>query len=98
MRLSTARDKFLEFRKTFKGGTSEATIEAYKSDLNAFIRHVLYRKGREEVRLFTEDQIAAFMAHQAKRGLKAETRARQLSTLRTFAAWGVSRRYWSHDP
>ncbi|OGP90981.1 MAG: site-specific tyrosine recombinase XerD [Deltaproteobacteria bacterium RBG_16_48_10] len=75
-------DQFVHYLIVEKG-LSANTIAAYSHGLNRFLEH-LGRKGIEEIKDISKNDIRAFLLTLKKRGLSSKTIVRNLVSIRTF--------------
>jgi integrase/recombinase XerD len=75
-------DQFIHYLIVEKG-LSANTISAYSHGLNRFLEH-LRRKGIEEIKDISKNDIRAFLVILKKRGLSSKTIVRNLVSIRTF--------------
>ena len=75
-------DQFIHYLIVEKG-LSTNTIVAYSHGLNRFLEH-LGRKGIEEIKDISKNDIRAFLLILKKRGLSSKTIVRNLVSIRTF--------------
>lgn len=98
MRLSTARDQFIAYKRD--QSCTPSTLRAYHGHLKLFIDHVVHETGRDATLHFTGAMIRSFFAHcdARKSDITRKTLACYQTTLREFTKWGLRKRYWSEDP
>ena len=98
MRLSTARDDFIAYKRDHN--CMPATLRAYHSYLKLFIDHVIHETGKDASIHFTEAMVKSFFAHYdaQKRDVTRKTLACYMTAIREFAKWGLRKRYWAGDP
>lgn len=95
MKLSTARDKFLDSKRMDR--KAAWTIAGYKSDLNMLVAMATVESA-DSVLAFTPDLVRAFFLKISSKGQKMATLQRRRATLNEFARWGLRERYWAESP
>lgn len=77
------------------GGRGTQTIEAYRSDLLAFLAFLQEHEGDAQgtgyLARITTGTMRSWMAHERSRGLSARSLARALSAVKGFVAWQAER-------
>jgi integrase/recombinase XerD len=86
---------FLDMLMAERGAAAQ-TIEAYTRDLSAFLAFLAAK--RTTAREASADQVRAFLAELARKGLAATSRARKLSAIRQFFRFLLAEGLRSDDP
>src|SRR5262249_44133412 len=105
MRLTTARDHFLQYRQFGSPGRralGEKTLIRYKFALTTFIDWLVStysrpRHSADSVPMFSSEVAREYIAHRSAQDVAPSTLAVDCAVLREFAAWGVKKRYWQPD-
>lgn len=96
MKLSTARDRFVEWARTEK--KSASTLANYRSDLNLLVA-IATAHAADSVMAFTTDLVKDFFVTvSARKDLQVSTIIRHRATLNEFARWGLRERLWVENP
>ena len=85
------RGRYREYVERFgshlqQGGKSENTIACYTRDVGEFLGW-LAANDAENVDAVTEEQVAGFVASLARRDLGERSKAKKLTSIRSFLVW-----------
>lgn len=103
MKLDKPIDAYIKYLETFGGrgkGASPHTLRVYRGDLKLFLGYIKSVRGQRAGDLadFDQDMVEGWLESMNGFGLERATLARRQTTLRSFAKWGLRKRYWHRDP
>ena len=89
------RDRFIDYIQ-FEKRYSQETVRAYQNDLRDLLKYC------KTIAIFdlnnlTRTHLRAYLAHPSRRTLKATTRSRKLSSIRSFFLWLKQNHYLSQN-
>jgi len=90
-------DSYLDYL-TIEKGLSDNTISAYYRDLSAYFVFLKKQPGIASVADISRSDLLAYLTGLRHQGLAPRSRARVLSTLRSFHRFLVREKHVSHDP